>query len=293
MFEFLSPAQRPKTIVRVKATSGVNAKPWDGPVRGVAAGETVDCSELDAGDLIACGRGERVGKVGPNGELLPPEAPAVRKMAAPYVPKPYPELWADLPKVFRAYWDLSEEFSKLSDDYARLLRGKSGMTIGRAHVGELGTDRFAEQLIRAEDRVRSFNHQGLARAHFECGNLALSELRSANATAREVTRIGFEIFSLRVALMEMHISKVRYLYPGSAPFMKYNMPPLSEPVLRSTGSGTPPYIDGTIDAVAEVLLRGRRYREEGEQKLALAKAELEAATAAPAAPATPRKATKA
>lgn len=288
MFEFFdSKKKRPQRIVRIKITSGVNARPWDAKVaRGYAVGEIVDCEAGDAAELVQLGRAERIGDVGLNGELLPPKAPEQRKSAPEYELKPYPEKWADLPKCFRQAWEFDEELTKAEHDVARLK--KDYYSGGKAFVGDTVASegarvaRLLEKIQAAEDRLRSFDREGRARAFIACSDAALKEIRGANASRDAAVAFGFEIFKYRIAALGLAESKARSLFDGSADWFKYRLDAIIEPTTRTAGNGQV-YIDAPLESAATLLQTARNLREVATAKIEEGKAELAAATTAPAA----------
>lgn len=291
MFDFLfKDTRRPSRVVRVKITSGASVRPWDEKdSRSFGVGETVDVDPATAADLVGSNRAERLGLVGPDGNLLPPESPAPRKALAPYEPQPYPEQWADLPAPFQAAWKLDEELAKRRDALGRAQKENTsaGMIVGVSAVAleSERSERIIEKIMRAEDAVRSFDRSAISRAYLACSEAALNEIRGANASRDAAEKLGLEIFAQRVAALELHPDKIRNLFYGSALHVKYFLEPVHEPTLRNAGNGKS-YIDTTLEGVAHLIFRARKLRALATARIGEGKAELEAA----ATPATPRKA---
>jgi hypothetical protein len=275
MFDFLKKNPRPKIIYRLRAISGVNAKPWDGPIRSLATGDLVDAGREQAEILLDSGRVELVGEVGADGNVVPPKPEATKKNLPPYVAKPLPVRWAGLPVDFKIAWDLQEQLHKLRSELAAAMGGNS--EAGIAHMGDSGDSRSRHIAItEAQDRVNAFNRDALEQALFNCGRHVITAITSANATRNALRILARDLFAQRLAALELDTSHVERLFVGSALYLRYVFPTIAESEMRTAGGHR--YCDAPLTSLAGMLLNAQERNAFFAQKLNEAKAERDAAT---------------
>lgn len=261
MFDFLPEfTSRPSIVFRMQILAGTRCKPWNGEIRGFAPGETVDVSAEEGQMLLIGGKAARIGTVTPDGTFLADPPMADRSVSA-YSEQPYPSAWSSLPAEFRKAWGQREELKKLQAELAALREGAS--VAGLEHVGGGdGAEAAAaharlDRIASAENRLRRFDRRALARACYQCGVFAAAEIHSANRACAEVAELGFEIFSLRLAPLELGEAKRRALFGGSGTWAKYPaaLQPLGEHDMRRAGGER--FVDASLEQMADRVFQAR------------------------------------
>jgi hypothetical protein len=272
MFDFLS--KIPSKVVRVRFTSRVIAR---GIEDSIAMGREIG-SELDVDQATA---DALKGSVQYLGAVTADGTPAKRKKAfapAEYVGESMPMQWKELPACFASFWKLSQELRELrfkATEAEGALRAAGSSGVG--NEGEGAMSDAAKKFMAARDAVSSHNYEPIQRAYVQCGDVAISEIRSVEGTRAALERLAFAIFQARAAALELNEGHALRLFSGSALARKYVLPRIAESDMRSAGNGRA-YMDAPIGAIAQRVFNARERRVQLAALLERAKAELAAAS---------------
>jgi hypothetical protein len=200
-----------------------------------------------------------LGIVGPNGELLPKKK-AGQADEDVFVPEAPPANWRDLPTCFAEAWKHAEKIRELR--HAVTVAKKAAEAVKVSDMdSENEEHRAAKARLRAAyDALHGYNPEAAQRAQIACGVATSIELSEANLLRDRLERLAFETFSARVAALELHPSKVRHLFAGSALHTRFVQPPLTLGRMR-VASGTTHYCDANLTTLAEYLAEAARLRE--------------------------------
>lgn len=276
LFTLLQPeknSQPPSRLFRVKTTDSIMAGNWDEPNRPVEAGTvlTVDAERLSE----IHGSVELLGELGPDGQLLPKKPSLAQALRIER--KPAPPEWADLPPSFSTAAVMLNEQDCL----------RTELRLANAEVRAAGFTRDDERAARADrnrDRARdafhAFTQDKLTRACVEASRITLHAIRKANLAREKLHATAFEVFSCRIAALELAEQKRRQLFGGSGTWTKYILPtdnPLYEGATIVWPGGD--VIDESLEYLVHRYRRAIERQTEVERLQALADAELSAALA--------------
>lgn len=137
-------------------------------------------------------------------------------------------------------------------------------------------------LIAAEDHLeelRSTFGLKIQRLHLECGNCRMKSAAALTEVTTELRQTGIDLFSLRLAPLELHPSKILQLYAGSAICQKYAFH--HDPSVSGTCFGGYDesgslriYVDDGVPAIAGGMLSDLERTAELEPLLAAGRKEL-------------------
>ena len=288
----------PENSVRVRFVSATRARAADKrDTQHVNAGEILDISAADACALIGDGIAERVGSV-KNGEFFTDNTTPVKTKSVPAKPEPLPSNFAGLPAAFADAWNVVSKRRALVVDLqaARESALPPGFLAAskmpkdlefyvHAHVGEaqilermaLGDEaEGAEDLLKAHDKAEGYH---LASAIAAAGRPTLALTEKANAAGLALAEIGFDIFALRVAALELSRAKVYSLFVGSTLAVRFaSFTPLTVcDAVFTGGKNNDTAIDLPIEGIACYYLNAAARLAEIEPLLAEASAQLSAA----------------
>jgi hypothetical protein len=263
----------------------------------VAPGDVLDVTREDAATLIDAGRAVLLCNLDANGEPTASRK-ALKPAPTPTTPAPAPASWKELPAPFTRYHELLAKRAALVTDYNAALEltvppGFRALSKHRdglkffAHA-VVGTDAVLERIETTEDaknaaeKVHAFdaaNGDALGRAAKATGDATLAKIEAANAAAEELAAIAFQVFSARLAALELDAAHRHRLFAGSGLATRYaSFPPINPGCAVSLGGPRP---QATLDAPLETLAglyRLAAARLAGvETLLPQARAELEAA----------------
>jgi hypothetical protein len=301
---------------RVRAKRSMIMKLASGETTTVAAGDEFEithdeASKLDSGDVVFL---DPINK---------PEPPKIEPAPERPEPRPAPEAWAKLPACFTEWHNLNERF-RVALEHGRLIVEKRveifgtttsiGDPEGSAATllvlrmkpferggGTVFTNkiRLDDEQVRLQDAAlnsaakKAADHLEelrrdytlkLQKLHLQCGWERLSTADQATKLARQVRQIGIDLFSMRVAALELHPGQVARLYNGSALFQKYGM--VQDAPVRNVcfaghdeSAGTMrTYIDDAVSSIASFMLSDLRQLDaleplfaEGHRELTKAK----------------------
>lgn len=278
IFDFLKSPDRPATVYRVRILKSVFAAPWNGRADSRDPGAELDVTAEVRAQLVTAGDAVTLGIVTESGEVRP-LTKAAEIAAAVFVPEPFPEAWKSLPDCFRDAWKHAEKIREL----------KHAVTVARAavdavKVSDIGSEheehRMASARLRAAyDAFHGWNPEPAQRAQIACGIATSVALSETNLLRDQLERLAFDIFSARLAALELHPSKVRMLFPGSQPHRKWVQQPLALGRMK-VAAGSTHYCDASLSALAEYFFKARDYSAQLRELLAEAQAEHDAAAQA-------------
>lgn len=287
MFENLRPeTSRPQSrLFSVKTTASVIAGNWDGPNGPVDAGTVLTVDAEGLAELQ--GSIELLHEIGPGGAPLP-KRPSLAE-ALKVTRTPPPAAWADLPPSFSTAATLKNEHECLRTEL-RLAEAevrREGFKADYLNPDNAGATRAERNRDRARDALQAFDQKALTSKLVEASRVTLHAISKANLAREKLLATAFEIFSVRLAALELAELKRHQLFGGSGTWSRY-----VEPVNLKLSDGDRRVWDHTGDVIDEPLESlVSRYRfatarqAEVERLQALADAELAAAQAPVEAPA--------
>ena len=253
MFDFKNIFPSPsKPNRKIQLTNDIVVRLADGTTRHCSAGETVEVTHrdalgLDANDFAFLDKETRE----PIQFDKAPERPE---------PAPLPARWEQLPKCFADWHAMNQKFV-VAAEHRKLITDARIKTFGTAsslgnpqeNVGTiLGFEltsakgmnthvtrreiRLDDPAVIAQERefqraeqnahdhleeLRNTYSLQLQRLHLACGNARIDSVEKLSAITQEIRTIGFELFSKRVAALELHPQQVARLYAGSSLYVKY------------------------------------------------------------------------
>ncbi|MBC8012341.1 MAG: hypothetical protein H7067_19850 [Burkholderiales bacterium] len=301
---------------RVKRTTQIQAFDATRPAHA-EPGDIIEIAEKAARDLVADGTVERLAVLDENGEVVEAaKMPAAPVKPAKAVPVALPADYAELPKPFATAHGLLAEREALVADLhaarerslppdfvkARKFAEKRGEHAGKywlasSFVGVEAVNaqiQLCDEAVEAEEALRAWdiaNGYRLAAAHLESGREVIDAAEKLNVAVAELARVGFELFRLRIAPLELHEMKERHLFTGSALHQKYNThATLTPPGIVWLGGTNPARgMDEPLTSMVSYFKTARRRLAEIEALLVEARAELAAAQGVTANPAKPTK----
>lgn len=279
IFDFLKSPERPATVYRVKILKPVVVAPWNGRADSKDPGTEVDVTPDIRAQLVTAGDAVTLGIVDESGQVRPLTKAAAAIADNVFTPEPFPEKWAALPDCFREAWKHAEKIREL----------KHAVTVARAAVdavkvtdmdSEHEEHRMANARLRAAyDAFHAHNPEPAQRAQIACGIATSVALSETNLLRDRLERLAFDIFSARIAALELHPSKVRMLFSGSQPHTRFVQQPLALGRMR-VAAGSTHYCDASLTTLAEYFFKARAYSERLRELLAEAQAEHDAAAQA-------------
>ena len=246
---FPSPS-KPNRSIQIK--NDIVVRLADGTTRHCSAGETVEVTHrdslgLDPNDFAFLDKETR--------EPIQIDKAPERPEAAPL-----PARWEQLPNCFADWHNLNEKF-RVAGLHKKLITESRVKVFGTPHsIGNPSGDvatlitanamfgrgmnpqsnsreiRLDDPFVQAQERefqraeknaldhleeLRNTYSLPLQRLHLACGNARLDSVESLTAITQEIRAIGLELFSARVAALELHPQQVARLYAGSSLFVKY------------------------------------------------------------------------
>lgn len=298
---FRRPESKPRTVTAT-ASAATRVRNSAGEWVTLAAGETAEVLETDAAASANITYTRK----------RDPDEPTPRDLVpAPREAKPMPSSWADLPKCFARYYELSERLAiaidhvleiraalrqhfpaACPDDVASISYARwdgEAYTPGKAWASgrniDLGPtarrefdllDRAEREAWQTASDLRDRTQEPLAEAYLACARHRMRMHGDRAMVTRELNETAYDLFAGRIAAMGLHQNEVRRMFRGSRDFLAYYRELPVVRGLKRLGPNDSVVID-SVDALAAFAIQDAAATSELADLLAEAKRELKRA----------------